>query len=318
MKKVVKLLVLVFVLGLSSCSSPLKKSVIEPLPIEDLKNIIEKDTLFEFTYKAIQKIRDLKLTDDVEKAKWSDMTYNRVHKMVQLYSDTLAQSEYTEKIKSDWNAKYGLFIPKADSISDYWKKYKKEKTINNFVGIELFDIQTKSNGYAEIGFKFNIFKVPLEKLSFDYVFIEKGNTKEISDWEKYSRLNERNMNVYISEKITNSKIIWENDYRNQDILKDKLLEDVLDKYVFKLKLNSISNNGVTIYEFDIKIPYSIERMWETKNDFMYEYYREDVIKEFLNNDFVRYDKFKNSKIDSIAKKIDPKTIEFLELSIEIK
>ena len=316
MRKIVKLLVLGFIFGLSSCNSPLKKSVIEPLEIEDLKKIIEKDTLFEFTYRVIQKIRDLKLTDDVEKAKWSDITYSRVHKIAQLYSDTLVQSKYDKKIKSDWNAKYGMYIPKSDSISDYWEKYKKERSLNNFVGIELFDIQTNSNGYAEVGFKFNIFKVPLDKLSFDYVFIEKGNTEEISDWESYPILNDRNTTVYISEKITNSKIIWKTDYRNQDIIKNKLLEDVLDKYVFKLKLKSISNNGITVYESDINIPTSIERMWESKNKLLYEYYREDVIKEFLTNDFVRYKEFKGTKIDSIAKIIDPKVIEFIKLNVE--
>lgn len=315
MRKIIKLSVLLIVLGLSSCNSPLKKSVIEPLEIKDLKNIIEKDTLFEFTYKAIQEIRNLKLTDDVEKAKWSDMTYNRVHKVFQLYSDTLAQSKYTGKIKSDWNSKYGFYLRKTDSISNYWKKYKKEKSLNNYVRIELFDIQTEDKR-VKIGFKITALKTPLKEVSFDYIFIDKSEKEKIKEWDKYPILNDNTVSYNRFENISESKVYWKGDWRNQDKFEDKILEEILKKYVFKLKLNSISNNGVTIYESDIKIPYSIERMLETEDDFMYEYYREDVVKEFINSEFVRYDKFKSIKLDSIARKIDPKAIEFLELIIE--
>ena len=315
MRKIIKLLVLSFAFGLFSCSSPLKQSVIEPLEIEDLKGIIEKDTLFEFTYKAIQKIREAKLTDDVEKAKWSDMTYYRIHKMAQLYSDTLVQSKYLEKIKSDWNSKYGLYLPKADSISNYWKKYKEENSLNKYVSIELFDIQTEDKR-VRIGFKITALKTPVEKVSFDYVFIDKKEKEKIKEWEKYSILNDNTVSYNYFENINQSKIYWKDDWKNQDIFKDKILEEILKEYVFKLKLNSITNNGVTIYESDIKIPRNIESMLENENDFMYEYYKEDVIKEFINSEFVRYDNFKNTKIDSIARKIDPKAIEFLELTVE--
>ncbi len=317
MRKIIKLLVLLFALGLSGCNSPLKNSVIEPLEIVDLKGIIEKDTLFEVTYKAIQKIRDAKLTDDIEKAKWSDMTYNRVHKMVQFYSDTLNQSKYTGKIKSDWNLEYGFYLPQVDSISNYWKKYKKERSLKNYVNIELFDIQTEDKR-VKIGFKITALKTPLKKVSFDYVFIDKNEKEKIKEWEKYPSLNDNTVSYNHFENISESKIYWKGDWKNQDKFEDKILEEILKEYVFILKLKSITNNGVTMYESDIKIPSNIERMWENENDFMYEYYREDVVKEFINSEFVRYDRFKNTKIDSIAREIDPTTIEFLELNIEKK
>ena len=317
MKKIIKLSLLFFILSLSSCSSPLNKSVIEPIEIKDLKNIIEKDTLFEFTYKAIEKIRNAKLIDDVEKAKWSDMTYYRVHKIIQLYSDTLAQSEYTEKIKSDWNEKYGVFLSKADSISDYWKNYKKERSLTNFVSIELFDVETKNNGSSYVGFKITPLEGDIDKVFFQYVFTKKSDKDKISEREKFSILNERNVIIHIKERITKSKIFWELDYKNGDILKDKILEEVLHKYAFDLQLNSITKNGVRLSKYDIKIPYSVESMWETDyGDNMFEYYRNDVIKEFINDEFVGYSNFKSLKIDSIAKTIDPKVIEFLELSVE--
>ncbi len=314
MRKIIKLSVLLFVLGLASCNSPLKKSVIEPLEIKDLKDIIEKDTLFEFTYKAIQEIRDAKLTDDVEKAKWSDMTYNRVHKMVQLYSDTLVQSKYTVKIKSDWNSEYGLYLPKADSISNYWKKYKEERSLDNFVKVDLFDIKTEDNRFTYVGFKITPLLGPIDKLDIDYVFIKKGNKKNLSEYDKFTITNERSMSYRIHDKVPESKIMWKLDYRNDDILKNKILEEVLKEYNFEFRLNSITKNGIWLSKHLTEIPNHIKWMLESKEgSYMYQYYREDVVKEFIYKDFISYNRFKSSKIDSIAKTIDPKVIEFLEL-----
>lgn len=317
MRKIIKLSVLLCVIILSSCNSPLKKSVIEPLEIKELKAIIEKDTLFEITYKTIQEIRDAKFTDDVEKAKWSDITYNRVHKIVQLFSDTLYQKKYTKKIKTDWTSKYGEFLLKADSISNYWKNYKKEKSLKNYVDIELFDIQTEDR-MVKIGFKIKALKTPIKKVSFDYIFINKNEKEKIKEWDKYPILNENTVMFNQFEDIKDSKIYWKGDWKNQDKFKDKILEEILEENVFKLKLKSITNNGVTLYESNIKIPFNVEKMWENENEFMYGYYRENVVNEFLNSEFIRYDTFKNTKLDSIARVIDPKTMEFLALDNEKK
>lgn len=58
-------------------------------------------------------------------------------------------------------------------------------------------------------------------------------------------------------------------------------------------------------------------MWNNENEFTNDYYKENIIKEFINEDFIRYDKFKSAILDSIAREIDPKAIEFLELINEI-
>jgi len=309
MRKIIKLSLLLFVIGLSSCNSPLKKSVIEPLKIKDLKVIIEKDTLFEFTYKAIQEIRESKLTDDVEKAKWSDMTYNRVHKIAQFYSDSLKQSNYLPQIKSEWESKYSNIIQQVDSISDYWEKYKKENALINYVNIELFDVQTKQNGIPEIGFKITPLKGAIDKIYFDFVFIDKKNKGKLSERDKFTFSNDNLDYISLDNKITESKIIWKRTII--DIVKNKLLEEVLEDYDFEMKINSITKNGYKINSYDIKIPNSVEMMWKYGSGF-----KENVIEEFLNVDFLEFYRFKSVKIDSIARTIDPKAIEFLELTVE--
>lgn len=328
MRKIIKLSVLLFVLGLSSCSNPLKKSVIESIEIKDLKDIIEKDTLFEFTYKTIQKIREAKLTDDVEKAKWSDMTYADVHEIFQFYSDSTFQYKYIGKIKSDWEKIYGETIPKLDSISDYWKKYKKDNSLNNFIKIELFDIKTQPEGFTDagypyVGFRITPLKGPIDKLDFTYVFIKKGDENKKSESDKFDDLfNDRAKGINLVERISKSKIFWKFDFKNKDIIKDNILEEVLDKYVFEIQINGIIRNGGTYQSrHDLDIPFDIEQMWSYAaegDDSMFDYYRSDVIKEFINDNFISYRSFKYSKIDSIARVINSKAVQFIDLSYGLK
>ncbi len=291
------------------------KSVIEPMKIENLKTIIEKDTLFEYTYKAIQKIREDVLTDDVAKAKWSDITYERVHKIMKLYSDSLTQSKYTKDIRKKWKGKYDIYNIKVDSITDYWENYLKDNSLNNYVNVELFDVQTSEDGKVKIGFKISPLKDRIEDLIFEYIFIDKEEIEEISKWEELSILNDNTNKVYLFKKIPKSKIHWETYIKNENILKNKILEEILDKYIFKLQISSLKQNGKRISDYDINIPYEVESYLEAKKkkSFMQDYYKSQIITKFLNNDYLRYEEYISPFIDSIAKSSDPKVLKFFEL-----
>lgn len=319
MKLIIKSLLVLIFITFVSCNNKLDKSVIEPMEIEDLKTIIEKDTLFEYTYKAIQKIREDVLTDDVQKAKWSDITYNRVHNMMKFYSDSLTQSKYTKEIRKEWQDKYGKYDKKVDSIADYWEKYLKDNSLNNYVAIELFDVQTSENGEVKIGFKISPHKDGIEDLIFEYIFLDKKEIEEIAEWEKHPILNNNTKKVYLFEKIPKSKIHWEKNIKNGEILKNQILEEVLDKYIFKLNISSLKKNGKRVSDYDIEMPNKVRFYLEAKNEKsgMQDYYKADIIKEFINNNYVRYEKYIQPYIDSIAKSNDPEVLKFFELkSIE--
>src|SRR5690554_395470 len=249
MKLIIKSLLVLIFKTFFGCNNKLDKSVIEPMEIEDLKNIIEKDTLFEYTYKAIQKIREDVLTDDVQKAKWSDITYNRVHNMMKFYTDSLTQSKYTKEVRKEWQDKYDKYDKKVDSIANYWQKYLIDNSLNNYVNIELFDVQTSENGSVKVGFKISPLKKGLEDLMFEYIFIDKKETEDISKWDRLSILNDNTNKFYLFEEIPESKIHWETNIKNEEDLKNKILEEILDKYVFKFKISSLKQNGRRVSDY---------------------------------------------------------------------
>jgi hypothetical protein len=81
------------------------------------------------------------------------------------------------------------------------------------------------------------------------------------------------------------------------------------------------NGGTYQSKYDLDIPRDIEQMWDYDaegDDLMFDYYRSNVIKEFVNENFISYRSYKYSKIDSIAMVINPTAVQFIDLSYELK
>lgn len=316
MKFISKSLLFAIIITVLSCSNKLDRSVIEPMEIEDIKEVIEKDSLFEVTYTAVQKIRDNVLTDDIKKAKWSDVTYERVHDIFKIYSDSITQSEYTKEIRREWLKKYDKYDEKVDSIVAVWQKYLDENSLSSYVDIELFDVQTTENGKVKVGFKISPLRNGIKDLIFEYIFINNKDTEEISNWDRYSILNKDTNKVYLFEDISESMVHWDFNIINEKDLNNQILEEILEKYVFKFKINSLKQNRIRISDYDLQIPKMVERYIRAKktNSHFDDYYKEGIIKEFLNKDYVRFETYKQPFIDSIIKSKDAKVIDFLSLN----
>ncbi|MET0466437.1 MAG: hypothetical protein ABW007_24985, partial [Chitinophagaceae bacterium] len=71
-----------------SCNNPLDKKIFDTLKVEELKVSIDKDSTFEDAYSTIQYIKDSVLKTDLEKAKFADLTYDRVYKLLKYSQDT--------------------------------------------------------------------------------------------------------------------------------------------------------------------------------------------------------------------------------------
>ena len=142
---------------LSSCSNPMDKTVTEPLSINKLTSILKEHPQFEYIYKRIEKIRNERLTSDLEKAKWSGMTYKRVFDIYEFYKDSLAQTKFLDhqKILDDWKVSNGVYYIKVDSISNYWKNFKKKNSLDNYVKTEVVNVKKVRLKDSYIKRKFN-------------------------------------------------------------------------------------------------------------------------------------------------------------------
>ena len=148
-------LVVVFVL--TGCSSnPLTQSVYTELKIEDIKQIIQKEPEFEFVYPQIKKIRTSILHSDIDKAKYSDITYQDILKLVLIAKDTLTINSLTNNWTREWEESFKNVINLQEYIDQKVLNYfasTNRKAVDFYIGGELeykeYTFENKINSLNE-------------------------------------------------------------------------------------------------------------------------------------------------------------------------
>ena len=320
MRKILPILCILIV----SCSNPTKKKIFEELTVEELKSVIEKDTLFEETYKLIELKKDSVLTSELDKVKWTDLTYKRIYDFVKFTADTTISKPLREKFKKQWEIQYGGIVKEVDSISKYWKNYAKENSLDQYVKVELITLDKEYYTYAggirnvNLGFKLTPLKGKLDQMRFGYK-IEAKLDEDNTETEYSSILSALDYSwCRMSRPFSKPTIrYWEASYSNEKILESRSVKTLLRDYNIKIIVDEIRIDGQNIDKDDLGIPKSIERYWKYENrEYLSDLYMDDVAEELLGKEYVRDYELINQKFDSIYNKKDKLSYQFLTLTKE--
>lgn len=313
-----KILLLILAVGLFSCNSHLDKPIFEPLTVNELKESIESDSLFKGTYKYITFIRDSVLTDDMEKVKYADLTYDQIFDYVKFSADTTYFKPINERLEKEWNEKYGIHEVKVDSISNYWKKYKEDNSLEQYVKVELAKIDKEYYSYSggirdiNLGFRLTPLKGKIEQIRFGYRIEAKINEKE--DENAYSSIYSALDKSWCLTTSPFSKPVvryWEVNYTNEKILKAKTLETFNRDYNIYVEVDEIRKDGKNMSNDDLNIPKSVTRYWEYENrEYLQDLYVDDVLEEVLGVEYLGKYEYRNQEVDKILKEKDPLVFEF--------
>jgi len=318
MKRIIYLL---FAVALFSCNSPLDKSIFEPLSVEELKKSIEKDSLFKNTYECIVYVRDTVLKSDMEKVKFADLTYERIHDFVEFSSDTTYFNPIGERIEKEWKEKYGIYKDKVDSVSNYWKKYKEENSIEQYVKVELVEIDKEYCSdlsdirNVNLGFRLTPLKGKIEQIRFGYSIEAKIDEKDKEDIYSsiYSSL-DKSWCLITSPFSRPVVRYWEANYTNEKILKYETLETLLRDYNIYIEIDVIRKDGKNLSNDDLNIPVALENHWKYENkEYLQDLHLGNVVKEVLHKEYMEEYKYCFQEIDKIWKEKDSLVFEFLTL-----
>lgn len=321
-----KLLLLFIAIGLFSCNSHLDKPIFEPLTVNELKESIDKDSLFKNTYEYIVYVRDTILTTDMEKVKFAELTYEQVFDFAKFSSDTVYFKPINERIEKEWNEKHGIYEQKVDSISNYWKKYKEENSLEQYVKVELARIDKKYYSYSggirnvNLGFRLTPLKGKIDQIRFGYKIEAKINEKDEED--RYSSIYSALDKSWCLTTSPFSKPVvryWEADYTNEKILKSKTLETFNRDYNIYIEVDEIRKDGVNMGNDDLNIPKSVTNHWEYENkEYLEDLYVDDIIEEVLGKEYMSEYDYRNQEIDKILKEKYPLVYEFIKAPMNKK
>lgn len=136
MKKVHLLIFIITILA-SSCSDIPNKSIFEKLDMKELAKAIESDPAFADFYEELREAANDDKMSETEKATYYKITYRKLFDYVKFIRNTDYWIPLRREWENEWNDKYGAYLPKADSVINYWKKYLEDNALDKYVKIEL-------------------------------------------------------------------------------------------------------------------------------------------------------------------------------------
>lgn len=290
-----------------SCSSIPSKTIMEPLSTSELATIIKKDTTFENFYQLVSE--QVGKLSDIDKAKYSDITYSSMYDYYLFIRDTTWVLNY----EKEWDEKYSIYLDKVDSVITYWKNYKEENSLTRFVTIA-FDCLDKeyytySHDVKTVNFAFKLIPAEdyiIEQVRFNYKFKAKIN-------EYWGDVHWCLSSTPFSKPTVR---YWEvTDYSEEKRLKNVLSENFLRDYDIAIEITDVRKDGVNYSLDDLAIPKSVSDYfsWDP-NEYpvLSEINKSKVIKELLIDSYQSKSEFVLNQFEKESSKRFPKEFEFIK------
>lgn len=305
------LLTLVIAIIVSSCNNIPNKSISNKLETGELSKAIKSDTLFADFYENLR--AEIDEMSDIKKATYNDITYRRLFGYVKFLQDTTYWNPLVKNWENEWENKYGIYLTKADSVVNYWKKYLEENSLDKYVKIELAKIDKEYYDYigglkeVNLGFRLTPLQGTIEQIRFNY-----GYKPKISgDGRYYTKHN----CISTSPFSTSTIRYWEVGYSDKDNFAGKNVETFLRDYNLYIEVASIRKDGINISTDDFNTPEVVSDYlsYGENDNLMEDYYKEKVIKELVNKDYLRKWEYYEKQSDVLKEKKDKHCFDFLKI-----
>lgn len=309
MKRSVYLLTFLVSLLMISCNKIPDKSIFTSLSAEELAAVIKAVPDFADFYEDIHD--DIDEFNELEKAKFMDITYHDMYKVKEYMEDTTVWIPLREQWSAEWSSKYGIYEEKIDSVLDYWTEYKRSNSLDRFVQIS-FDVidkeyYTYSNDVKEVdlGFKIKPLQGSIDQVKFRYRYSAKIN-------DFYGEWHNCICTSPISRETTR---YWEVGYSDRDKFKGITTSSFIRDYDIQIEVTNVRSNGINYSEDDFNIPKCVKDVFDTDPDkypYLYEARKKDIIPELLCKSYVREYAYISDKMESVIKEKFPREYTLIE------
>ena len=289
---------------LASCGGGLRKSIMEPLEMSELKKMMKSDTTFTSFYKEAQEVREWLLESDLRQAKYGDITYKRLKRYEDNSTDTVLINKINKELEDKYETVYPDYTKQLDSIKTYWKNYYAEYSLDSLVRIEFNDLWKEYYSYSggvkevNIGFEVTPLKGTIEQLIFRYCMKSKiANDGKMSTFDSHRCLS--------SSPLSKTKTLyWVADYSDEKILGSRSVSEIKRDYVFLIEVVEVRIDGVNMSEKLGLVPHSVEMEMKYGDDLL-GFYDDDIVKELIDPEYKSLMEFTREGYMEYLKKSDP-------------
>lgn len=295
---------------LCSCNHIPNNSVFEPIDTKKLASIMKRDTLFISFYEGIRE--ETENFNDIEKARFNDITYRRLYAVFEFLSDTNEMNPIRRQWAKQWEDTYGMYGAKADSVIGYWTQYKKDHSLDRFVKIEFAGLDKEfysySNDVKNVNFAFKLTPLQgkIDQIRFNYRYTAKIN--DVNYAEKHNCILTSPFSVPVTR-------YWEAEYSDEKRLKYTSSSVFRRDYDICFEITEVRKNGRNYSVDDLKIPETVEAVLDTdsvKYPYLYNTYKKDIVTNLLCPDYQEEYVFTSNRTRDLLQKKFPKEAAFME------
>ena len=290
-----------------ACSSIPSKSVFEDLSTEELSKILQETPDFETEYRHIKNA--ILAFNDIEKAKYSSITWREIYKAYKFSSDTTKFQLLFTQWENEWKETYSKYDGKVDSVISYWHEYMIQNTPERFVHIEFSGIKKNYYPYTfdiedvSMGFRLVPLDGTIEQVKFSYRFSA-----------KIDRLyGEKNYCIITTPFKSPVIRYWKVDYRDNEILERLNSETFKRDYDIHIEITDVRKNGINYSIYDLYMPQSLKDYFMNEYDFMDDFCRANIIREELCPSYQSKDEYLSNQYEHLMKNKFPKEFEFFKI-----
>lgn len=262
----------IFIVG---CSPVPNTSVFENLSTQDLAKVLEVDPSFESMY--LQVTEGIQSFNEIDKAKFNDITWKKLYAMHKYSSDSLKIAPLFEQWTQEWIEQFGQYDEKVDSVIAYWQDYKNKNSLDRFVRVEFAEIDKEYYSYSfdvkevNLGFKLIPVDGRVEQVKFNYRYSAKIN----------NYYGDRHNCISTSPFSVPVVRYWGVGYDEEKTLKNLSTAAFIRDYDIQIEVTDVRKDGVNYSVADLDIPESVRDYFNNETTVMSYYYRTDIIRELL-------------------------------------
>lgn len=304
---------------LAACSSPMEKSVLEPLTSSEIDKVAGKDNSFLATYSIVEEKGNY-ISTFQDSLKWRDITYGRLHSYLSQIREAQINSPLFANLRNQWEQLYAHQSSIADTIITHWNNYLEMYNPNNLASVKFDGIETEfiRNVKKEIDtllkarIKIYSSVFPVDSLYIEYSFIN-------------DILPEDTSRTVLPNVISYRKVIRDSAalkvYPKLDAATVKFLMQNDTNCRFVYNVARVHYNGKCYCKDSIQndVPQSVLNYIDAqKSDslglFDEQFYKESIIRELVKNDFSSQSAFIKHNAENFYRDLDPLVFSYLELN----
>lgn len=309
-RKIFQILLMAFLLG---CTSPLEKSVLEPLTSKELDKVAGKDISFLATYSIVEEKSNY-IHSPQDSSRWRGVTYQRLHNYLKTIESAELNSPLFAQLREKWEKQYNSYNIQVDTLLAHWRNYIHTNTPDSLLALDfegaemerIRNLKKQIDTLVKAKIKIKTLRFPVDSFNVVYCF------------EPYSDSSCIN-NIKYARRIKDSSIIKVFPALVPQLKKALASNDT--SLVFKYEIISLYSNGKCFNADTLKssLPKSIlqfiiaEEQAMDSQIFDELYFRERIIRELVDPSFISQSAYIKVNAEDYYKEIDSLVFSYTNL-----